>query len=285
MSNIKQPSDNHQIKMMLRALLSAQTQKMIVWVASYVGGASSEGSPYIILYPQRESWPKAARKVYKSHWGRLPQFVIDGWQEDVVSETPTKNVADKRGIRKQCQPFEIVMELGEWTDDTKSKRKKDLLGVLRYGRPLNNAPQPTPQPPAPPAQPAATQPQTAVSPPEETALGKPFDYSKMIEKAPDLGSLSHALWLRVSKQQKETYFESAEQIKTAVKHMLGNVTMPQENNLIAGTVAKFDTTYIDSLAENGRTDGSKIDAKAKALVAAIAHGKAMREEMLESVPY
>jgi hypothetical protein len=115
------------LEKMLLALL--KSQGLVEWIGGYVYGATSNGDPYIILYPAAEHLKEKVCRVYPHQFRRLPAFIsTEGFTGD-TDANPDKEKAQKRGIYHECPAFQIVMHLGRETQMGREKRFSDVLYV------------------------------------------------------------------------------------------------------------------------------------------------------------
>lgn len=135
-------NEMREIRIMLEALL--KSQGLVEWVSGFVYGATSNGDPYVLLYPAAEHLKEKVCRVYPHQFKKLPAFIPTA---DIAGDTdsnPDKQKAQARGIYHECQPFQIVMHLGK---DTQMGREKRFGGVL-YVPARASAGEAGPEPPA-----------------------------------------------------------------------------------------------------------------------------------------
>lgn len=115
------------VEKMLEALL--KSEGLIEWVGGWVGGQTSQGDSFIILYPASEHLKEKVCRVYPHQFKKLPAFInTDGIVGD-TDNNPSKDKAQRAGIYHECPPFKIVMHLGKDTQMGREKRFGDVLYV------------------------------------------------------------------------------------------------------------------------------------------------------------
>lgn len=118
------------IEKMLRAQLRSAGH--VWWIGGYVYGVTSNGSPFIILYPAAENLKEKVVRVYDQDFRKLPRFIptegIDGGDTEA---NPSKEQARKKGIYHECPAFEIVTYDGKDTQMGKERRFGDVLRLSR----------------------------------------------------------------------------------------------------------------------------------------------------------
>lgn len=125
--------DLTQLKKMLAALLKSDGH--IHYIGGYAHGRTSQGDPFIILYPQRDDLEKQVCRVYPRSFKKLPAFVdtaVNGAQPSKTA--PDKPEAKKRGIYRECPMFCIVTYFGKETQMGRERRFSDVL-YQTNGRP------------------------------------------------------------------------------------------------------------------------------------------------------
>ena len=155
--------ENNQLDLiakMLRAQLMGAGH--LWWVAGYVYGVTSNGDPFIILYPAAENLKEKVVRVYGHDFRKLPAFIptdVDGGDTEA---NPSKEQARKKGIYHECPAFEIVTYDGKDTQMGKERRFGDVLRLSRAAREaLGQAGRATPPPPPPANVGAQTRPPAA----------------------------------------------------------------------------------------------------------------------------
>lgn len=153
------------IEKMLRAQLKSAGH--VWWIGGYVYGVTSNGDPFIILYPAAESLKEKVVRVYDQDWKKLPRFIpTDGIDTGDTEANPNKEQARKKGIYHECPTFEIVTYDGKDTQMGKERRFGDVLRLSRAAREaLAGGQQPRPETTTPAAPPAPAGPPTPVGPP------------------------------------------------------------------------------------------------------------------------
>ena len=130
--------DGLKIEKMLTAILKSQNN--IHWIGGYVYGRTSNGDPFVILYPASENLEHKVCRVYQHQFKRLPDFINTA---DVPADTdnnPDKSKAIKRGIFHPCPIFQICTYNGKETQMGAEKRFSDVLYVSQ-ARPERDQPQ------------------------------------------------------------------------------------------------------------------------------------------------
>lgn len=145
-----------QIAKMLRAQLKSAGH--VWWIGGYVYGVTSNGDPFVILYPAAENLKEKVVRVYSQDFKKLPAYIktdVDGGDTEA---NPNKEQARKKGIYHECPPFEIVTYDGKDTQMGKERRFGDVLRLSRaaaealrvgVGAPTPAARQASPPPPPP----------------------------------------------------------------------------------------------------------------------------------------
>lgn len=126
------------IETLLRALLHEQLH----WIGGYVHGRTSNGDPFLILYPAADYLNHKVCRVYDRDLKKLPDFVDTHVASDCdTSDNPTKDKAQKLGIYRPAERyFQIVTVPGRETQMGNEVRFFDVVAVAKSGPVRMNAP-------------------------------------------------------------------------------------------------------------------------------------------------
>lgn len=187
-----------QIAKMLRAQLMSAGH--LWWIGGFVYGATSNGDPFIILYPAAENLKEKVVRVYPHDFKKLPAFVPTDVDAGDTENNPSKEQARKKGIYHECPAFEIVTHDGKDTQMGKERRFGDVLRLSRAAReslgqvgrsaPAQSVGAPTRPAPPPPQQPTPPPPPPADEPP-----GSLPDFRTMAEAAETPAQFDYAAFM------------------------------------------------------------------------------------------
>jgi hypothetical protein len=158
---------------MLEALL--KSDGLVYWIGGYVYGETSNGDPYILLYPSSEQLKEKVCRVYPHDFKKLPAFIPTADVRGATSANPSKGDAKRANFYHECPPFEIALFSGK---DTALGPEKRFSSVLRLSKAAQEAVAGRPSP-APHANGARAQ--TAVAPPAPPAPPEPEEVDKDVE--------------------------------------------------------------------------------------------------------
>lgn len=163
--------DEKTIQKMLTALLQANDQ--IHWIGSFAHGLTSEGDPYLVLFPAAEHLEHQVCRVYPEHFRKLPEFIP---RETPANIRPSKS-APKKDAAVPCPLFCVLTFPGK---ETKMGPETRFSDVLFISKPKPDAAQTKPAPPPQPTPPRpdngtarSAAPQTKPTPAKTTAPAPP----------------------------------------------------------------------------------------------------------------
>ncbi len=190
------------IEKMLRAQLRSAGH--VWWIGGYVYGVTSNGDPFIILYPSAENLKEKVVRVYDQDFKKLPRFIptegIDGGDTEA---NPSKEQARKKGIYHECPAFEIVTYDGKDTQMGKERRFGDVLRLSRKAAEALGAPvgaqtparQPAEQRPPPPDEIDWEQPGGAPAQGQGTGISPLPDYRALALGAKTAAEFDYAAYM------------------------------------------------------------------------------------------
>lgn len=152
-----------QITKMLAALLKSNNNYHVV--SAYAWGYTSNGDPFLVLYPAGDHLKHKVCRVYPHDFGKLPSEIVNSKPDAGPDDPGDRDRAEKRGILRQCPMMGVVTYDGKETQMGPEKRFSDVIWVSRKGQAQQRQDEPPAQPQAkaqsqPPAQKEA-QPQAA----------------------------------------------------------------------------------------------------------------------------
>lgn len=209
-----------QIAKMLRAQLKSASH--IWWIGGYVYGVTSNGDPFIILYPAAENLKEKVVRVYSQDFRKLPVYIKTDTDGGDTEANPNKDQARKKGIYHECPPFEIVTCDGRDTQMGKERRFGDVLRVSRAGLEALSGGQHRPPAPPPPLQP---QPQPLQAP---TASGSDIlpDYRRMARAARTDTEFDYAAFMTL----RNGMYSELERIKKVREVLVPDWTPGEQSN-------------------------------------------------------
>lgn len=125
MSNKPDYSELSQTRKMLEAMLTSE--RHIWWVGGYVHGRTSQGDPFILLYPGSDKLNNKICRVYEHQFNRLPAYVNTDVPATAQDGNPTRETAQRQGIYVPCPGFKIVTTNGKETQMGPERRFFDTL--------------------------------------------------------------------------------------------------------------------------------------------------------------
>lgn len=158
---MKEITQLDRIERMLKHILMNDNHYHVI--DGYVYGNTSEGKPFVILYPRGEHMKEKACRVYMEQFKKLPDFIPTDNIEGDTEANPNKTQARNKGIYHECPMFGVVTYDGKETQMGPEKRFGDVLWVDTR----NASPTPHQAPPQPAPAPVATT--SAATPAKTTA--------------------------------------------------------------------------------------------------------------------
>lgn len=126
---IQQISPERRIETMLQALLANHLH----WVGSYAHGRTSNGDPFLVLYPASDKLAFQVCRVYEHDFGKLPAYVDTAVDENAPDNIGNKDKAGRLGWLVPCAPFQVVTYDGRETQMGPEKRFGGVIRISRAG--------------------------------------------------------------------------------------------------------------------------------------------------------
>lgn len=140
-------TDIQTLNKMLTAVLRSQNN--LHYIGGYVYGQTSNGDPYIVLYPEASYLRQKSCRVYPHAFKKLPPF-IEIPDEDVwpahTDGSPDKDKAQAKGIYRECPTFLITTYGGKETQMGREKRFGDVLWYPTSQTPVRGESRPKERP-------------------------------------------------------------------------------------------------------------------------------------------
>lgn len=105
-------------------------------VGGFAHGRTSNGDPYVLLYPAQKNLKHKICRVYKQFFHELPFFVeTNAIPDDAQDGNPDKDSAKKKSIYRECDWFEIATVDGKKTKMGPEQRFLMTIKILNGSAP------------------------------------------------------------------------------------------------------------------------------------------------------
>lgn len=121
-----------QVAKMLTALLKSTNNYHVV--GAYAWGYTSNGDPFLVLYPQDERLKHKVCRVYPHDFGKIPSEIANNKPDTGPDDPGDRDRAEKRGILRPCPMMGVVTYDGKETQMGPEKRFSDVIWVSRKGQ-------------------------------------------------------------------------------------------------------------------------------------------------------
>lgn len=140
-------SQNRHPMQRIETLLKALLHEQLHWIGGYAHGRTSNGDPFLILYPAADYLNHKVCRVYDHDLRKLPDFVDTDVAADCdTNDNPTKDKALKLGIYRPVERyFQVVTVPGRETQMGNEVRFFDVVAIASKG-PAGAAERPAQQP-------------------------------------------------------------------------------------------------------------------------------------------
>lgn len=113
-------------------------------IGGYVHGRTSNGDPFVLLYPAKKTLKHKITRVYEQSFGDMPWFVeTNNISNDAQDGNPDKEEAQKKGIYHECDWFEIATIDGK---DTQMGPEQRFYMTIRILNQKSQQPPPSNEP-------------------------------------------------------------------------------------------------------------------------------------------
>lgn len=244
------------IEKMLGAILKSSNH--LWWIGGYVYGQTSNGDPYVILYPAAEMLKEKVCRVYEHDFKRLPLFIPTDNIEGDTEANPSKEVAQRKGIYHDCPRFQIVTCDGK---ETQMGRERRFFATLYVPEAHLNVP----------PVPAAKQQSTAAPPKPTNGNGQTDpalpDYRHMALTAATVKEFMYAAYMSL----KGNLYDDQEKVVKACDMLASAMSVEWKPDRGRANDAMYQAlaTYRDRREKHEATDGVAV-AHSSAKAAAIA---------------
>ena len=118
-------------------------------IGGYVHGRTSNGDPFVLLYPAKKTLKHKITRVYEQSFGDMPWFVeTNNISNNAQDGNPDKEQAQKKGIYHECDWFEIATIDGK---DTQMGPEQRFYMTIRILNQKSQQPPPSNEPAVEPA--------------------------------------------------------------------------------------------------------------------------------------
>ena len=173
-------------------------------VGGFAHGRTSNGDPYVLLYPAQKNLKHKITRVYEHLFPELPYFVeTNAIPDNAQDRNPDKDKAKKQGIYRECDWFEIATVDGKTTQMGPEQRFLMTIKVLNGSTPAEEPAEEIETPTIEPAQAEAKL--NSIIDEGVTTLPEPFTYQDgtMLTDNPKLHRIFRAHWEQVKEIAKD----------------------------------------------------------------------------------
>ena len=105
-------------------------------IGGYVHGRTSNGDPFVLLYPAKKTLKHKITRVYEQHFNDLPWFIETKLiPKDAPDGNPDKEQAKKKGIYHECDWFEVATIDGKDTQMGPEQRYYMTIKIVGQSSP------------------------------------------------------------------------------------------------------------------------------------------------------